>query len=158
MPDDSSYYWDSCVFLAWINGEPDRVDTVDSLLRDAGKGSVTIYTSVLTSVEVAFGADEKLGGLDAEVARKIANLWLPSSPIKVIECHPIIANGAVDLIRDGLHDGWSLKPMDALHLSSAQRQGVTAFHTYDLAKLARFSAAIGMPIEAPPDPAQRTLF
>jgi hypothetical protein len=44
-----------------------------------------------------------------------------SSPVKLVEFHRLIAEDARDLMRIALTKGWSLKPLDAVHLSSAQR-------------------------------------
>jgi hypothetical protein len=61
MPGKLRYiYWDSCVFLSYINADPGRIDTLDSILDDTHKsnGQSKIVTSILTKIEVAGSATE----------------------------------------------------------------------------------------------------
>jgi predicted nucleic acid-binding protein len=153
MPD--RYYWDACVFLALINADLDRVEDIDTFMALAAAGTIEIVTSVVSAVEVAFGAVEQNGNLDDDVAARIAELWRPPSPIKVVEVYQGIADDAAALMRRGLPDGWRLKPMDAIHLSTAERMEAQAFHTYDDI-LQRYAGQIGMPI-GPPLAPQRNL-
>ncbi|MGH7557372.1 MAG: hypothetical protein ACREMD_06285 [Gemmatimonadota bacterium] len=58
-------------------------------------------------------------------------------------------------MREALPRGWSLKPMDAIHLATAGVVGVQALHTYD-GSLGKYDAITGFPI-GPPLLAQMTL-
>ena len=46
------YYWDSSVFVAFFNKEPNRVDDVTQFLEEAESGEVIITSSFLTLTEV----------------------------------------------------------------------------------------------------------
>lgn len=143
MPDPTrSLYWDANVFLAYINSDSkERTSIIETLLEDAENKRVEIITSIVSVVEVSFGATEQRGKpLDAEVERNIARLFAPeSSPVTVVELHRHIAEKAKRLVRSAREQGFSLKPMDAIHPSTAQQQGSTEFHTYDLDQLAKFA-------------------
>ena len=54
-------YWDSCVFLSYINDVADRIPILDALLASSASdsGTIKIYTSSLSRVEVSFGATEQ---------------------------------------------------------------------------------------------------
>jgi predicted nucleic acid-binding protein len=142
-------YWDACVFLAWVNKEPDRVGVVDALLDSAGDGVIEIVTSVISITEVALAAPEQAAKVlsAAELAR-IDNLWKPRSPVKLAECHVLIATDARELMRKTTGDGWKLKAPDAIHLSTAVRLGCQEFLTYD-SRLFKFDSIIGMPVKEP---------
>ena len=143
------FYWDTCVFLSGIERVPDRVAVIEKLLDDADEGRIEIFTSTVSITEVAFAKFEKTQrALEPEVAEKIAQLWIPPSPIKLVEFHELIAFAARDLVRLAMPNEWSLKPLDAIHLATAQRIGVEAFHTYD-GKLAKYAHATGLKIEPP---------
>jgi len=61
-------YFDANVVLAYVSGEAHRAVVVRELLRQADDGRRRIYTSTLSIVEVAFGAQEKENGvLDDEI-------------------------------------------------------------------------------------------
>lgn len=156
-PTPKRYYWDACVFLAGISGEPGRVDVVAQLLEEAEKGECLIFTSMLSITEVAFATAEKLNAApDATVETNIDALWHPSSPVKLVELDVLVANEARRLIRDARFKyQFTLKPADALHLASAQRLGVDEFHTYD--DLHRYSALTGLRI-VEPAVTQKSLF
>jgi predicted nucleic acid-binding protein len=143
------FYWDSCVFLSYIHGLPDRLPDIDALLEEARKGKIEIVTSTVTVVEVAFAATEKATKiLDQAVEDKISKLWLPPSPVRLIEFYELIAERARSLVRQAVPEGWSLQAMDAIHLSSAKQIGVEAFHTYDK-NLDKYTTAMGFTIERP---------
>jgi len=142
-------YWDSNVFLSYINGIPERIQDIDALLLEAEKENIELLTSALTIVEVAFGkAEQDQRALDEETEQKIGKLWAPPSPVKLVEFHRLIAEDARNLMRQALLNGWSLKPYDAVHLSSAKRMGVNEFHTYD-EKLDKYEPVVGYKVCRP---------
>lgn len=134
MPDSKGKrsYWDSCVFLAWVNQEEDRLADLDSLVEDAKQGRLEVVTSVASIVEVSRGAEEQLGHqLNGEVVARIDALWRPPAPFVLIEFHRLIAEEAKELMRRAWPESFSLKPMDAIHLATARRVGAAEFLTYD---------------------------
>ncbi|MHC4498038.1 MAG: type II toxin-antitoxin system VapC family toxin [Planctomycetota bacterium] len=148
--DQIRYYWDACVFLEVINASPDRLPALEGILDDCDNHKLEIYTSMLTIAEVAYARAEKESrSLEAAVDDKINKLWEPGSPIKVVEVYQSIAYDAKELIRQGLKQGWVLKPFDAVHLATAKRMGVSEFHTYDEKRLPRYSEIVGYKILKP---------
>ncbi len=154
MPSLRRIYWDSCVFLSYVNEDAERVSHISALLEDARNGEIEIVTSTVSVVEVAFGAAEQIqSSLSEEMEARINKLWEPASPLLMADFHILIAEAAKGMMRSGVPEGWSLKPMDAVHLATAQRLEVDEFHTYDgpLKKWAsRVSYLISEPIHANP--------
>lgn len=102
-------YWDADVFLSFIDALPDRIVELESLLDASRRGEIRIVTSTVTIVEVAFGAQEQVGGaVSEETGKRIAALWTPGSPILPVEFHELLAEQARDLVRRGLSDQRSL--------------------------------------------------
>ena len=137
MPEvPSIVYWDSCLFLAYVNEEPNRVEVVSTLLESSAAGELTIYTSDLSRVEVSFSVNEReQGSLNPEVEAQIASLW-DGEVADMVEFNVGIAELASTLIRESVARGRSLKPYDATHLATAQwlrnnAVGIDQFHTYD---------------------------
>lgn len=144
-------YWDSCVWLSYINGYPDRLPVLETLLSDSRStlADIELTTSTVAQTEVAFALSERQSQiLDPEVEAKIDSLWTDRRTITLVEYHTAIARGARDLIRLGIEYGWQLKPLDAIHLATARWLGVEEFHTYDT-KLPRYSNQVGFPIMEP---------
>lgn len=141
MPEVPRYYWDANVFLSYVDGTPERLPHIDALLSQARRGEIEIVTSVASITEVAFGSvemDER--ALSPEIQQQINGLWAPNSPVKLAEVSILMVEGARELMRQAIPEGRKVpKPMDAIHLSTAQRLRVAAFHTYDdpLLKIAR---------------------
>lgn len=149
MPSPPRYYWDSCVFLSYVNKDEDRVGDISSLLEAAEKKEIEIVTSTASVVEVAFGATErKQSALSDEMETRINGLWEPASPVTLVEFHILIAEAAKQMMRIGVPAGWSLKPMDAVHLATAQRLGVDELYTYD-GPLKKWAARVDYPIVEP---------
>ncbi len=160
MPDDRELvYWDSCVFLHYIEGDQAVLPTLDALLEKSAsaRGEITIVTSTVSIVEVAFAIHEKTGkALDGEVEARLDALWSDEQAVKLIEFHELIARDARDLMRRGLPFGRSLKPLDAVHLATGKRHFVSTFHTYD-DRLYGYTNTLGFPIEAPVIPQPKLL-
>jgi predicted nucleic acid-binding protein len=157
MPRPPRVYWDACVFLSYVNEYEDRVRDIEDLLAEAERGDIEIITSTTSIVEVAFGASEqRQAALSDETEARINKLWEPASPVNMVEFHTLIAEDAQRLVRSGIPEGWSLKPMDAVHLSTARRMGADAFHTYD-GPLKKWAARVGYPIGEPNPTSPRLL-
>ena len=58
MP-DTAIYWDANVFLSYVNGMPEHLPTLDTLLEGSASGNIKIYTSTLSVAEVAFATSER---------------------------------------------------------------------------------------------------
>src|SRR5437773_1746814 len=103
MPDEPRrIYWDSCVFLSYINGIEDRLAVLDAIFAEVRKasGTLEIITSELSIVEVAFSTDEKENGtLNDAVEERIIAMWRDTSVVKLIEYYEPIGTDARRLIR-----------------------------------------------------------
>ena len=152
----SIIYWDSCVFLSYINGIEDRMPTLDALLdhSSSDESRVKIHSSALARVEVAFGASEREARhLDPALVQKIDALWDDPAAVVTVEYHDGIGVVARQLMRTAVSKGWSLKPLDAVHLATAlwleQAKGEKVeFHTYD-ERLEKYKAITGFVICRP---------
>lgn len=158
MADQRSVYWDANAFLSYVNGYEGRMPVLEALLSGGG---VTIYTSVISKAEVAFGGVEQTRRrLDPAVEGRINGLWANPDTI-VVDCQNEIGEGARRLMRETFPRGWRLKPPDAIHLATARwlidtGVRVDEFHTYDQ-RLMRRSDIVGFTICAP-NTAQLNLF
>lgn len=164
MPDAPSrvVYWDSCVFLEAVNADKDALTqahsvNIKTMLEEAEGGSLRIYTSLLTVVEVSHATSEKLAGkLDTKIESQISMLLSPeSSPVVIVDFHEFIADAARRLSREVITKGWALKPTDAIHMATAQRWKVAEFHTYESA-LVKYGPLIGATV-CEPEPRQPRL-
>ena len=140
--------------MSYIDAVPGRIEVLDSLLEDCAKGLVALYTSDISRVEVAFAASEKAQRvLDPEIERQIDGLWSDSQIFTMVEFHSDIAGEARALMRHAMTNGWSLKPLDAMHLATGvwlPKAGITIdeFHTYDRS-LDKYGAIVGFKIAEP---------
>jgi len=127
-------YWDSCVFLSFMDGPDDRLPDIDALFAATQRTPPTlvIYTSQLSIAEVAFAQKEKIArALNPDIAKKIDAFWSDESAITLIDVHEFIVREAQSLVRRSMRDGVSCKPYDAIHLATAMRMKVTELHSYD---------------------------
>ncbi len=121
-------YWDSSVFVAYFNDEPNRADTVEKLLNDALEGRLTIITSSFACVEVLKLKNHE--HLSKEDEQMISDFF--EYPfIKMVDATRGICEAARHLI-------WkhsSLKPKDAVHMASAlafvEREYLDVLFSYD---------------------------
>ena len=127
---EPTYYWDSCVFLAWIQDEvrpSGEMDGVREVIERSKRRECRIVTSVLTSVEVLdsrlpVGLKKLFYGL----LKRINRLGMET---KVAE----LAHDLRDhyMARSAEFGGKTLSAPDAIHLATAIIHRVTEFHTFD---------------------------
>ena len=140
-------YWDACVLLSYFNDVSARIPILEELFKQSRAEEVELLTSSISRVEVSFVQSEKDDGeLDPGAEAAIEGFWAPGSPIKTVEFYDLIADDARALIRRGIKQGWgNLKPMDAIHLATAQRMEVAEMHSYD-DRVKKWSGHLGFPI------------
>lgn len=150
MPENRFLYWDTDVFLSYLNEHPDRISTLQSILDNISKDKQSlIVTSTISKVEVAWVAHEKLNRvLNPSEESRIDALWNDSSVIDFVEFHDDIAIIARDLMRNGMIKGWKLRTNDAIHLASAQWVQCCEINTYD-DKWTKYSEIVGIDIKEP---------
>ncbi len=158
MPESQKIvYWDSCAFLSYINEIKDRIPILGALLASSASDEIKIYTSALSKVEVSFGATEqKQQALEPETEERIDNLWADPAAVVLVEYHDGIGREARQLTRNAIAQGWSLKPLDSIHLATAKwlsdiGMPVGEFHTYDR-QLNKYAAMVGVKILEPYTP------
>ncbi len=151
MPELRFIYWDANIFLYYINNDPDNIPTIEAILEEVEKDKQSrIVTSVISKVEVAWAATEKLKrNLDSQEEDRIDSLWNDPSVIEMIDFSDEVALRAREFMREGMVKGWRLRPMDAIHLASAEWIQAVEVQTYDLDRLQKYSELIGMPIQEP---------
>lgn len=151
MPSDKRHiYWDSCVFLHYIEGTQEWMPILDSLLEEASEtAELIIVTSTVSITEVAFASVEKDGrNLEPEIEAAIEDLWNDRSAVGLVEYSKIIAREARALLRQAITTGRHLKPMDAIHLASARNRRVSDFHTTD-GRLQKYWQDLEFPVRDP---------
>ena len=103
----------------------------------------------MSRVEVAFATTEQQRGrLDSQVEERIDNLWEDRRAVNLVEFHSTIATEARSIIRFAVTMKWALKPLDAIHISTAKWLEVAEMHTYD-DRLHKFAEHVGFPITTP---------
>jgi len=150
MPEPRLLYWDTTVFLYYLNDNPDRIPTLQAILDNVSTDKQhLIVTSTITKVEVAWVAHEKLNRvLSTDEEARIDALWDDSSVVEFVEFYDDIAILARDIMRAGMIKGWKLRANDAIHLASAQSVQCYEVNTYD-DKWKKYEELIGITIKEP---------
>lgn len=127
---DPVYYWDTCLFLAWIKDEErptGEMDGVREIIQRFKRREVKIVTSVLTQVEVLQSRlPVGIGHLFLELIKRITRL---GTDTKVA----LVAHDIRDyyMVRKAEYGGKTLSVPDAIHLATAILYRVDEFHTFD---------------------------
>lgn len=131
MPGPSPlYYWDTCLFIAWIKDEQRKsgeMDGVREVVERAKKRDVRIMTSVLTMTEVL--SSKLPAGMDALFDGMMKRVSRQGVDLKVAKlAHDLRDHYAK---RASEFDGKTLSTPDALHLATAILYRADEFHTFD---------------------------
>jgi predicted nucleic acid-binding protein len=127
---DPRYYWDTCLFLAWIKDEhrpSGEMDGVREVIARTKRREATIITSVLTLVE-ALESRLPVGmeRLFKDLLKRVHRISMDS---KVAE----LAHDIRDyyMVRTKEFGGKTLSSPDAIHLATAILYRADEFHTFD---------------------------
>lgn len=119
------YYWDSCLFLAWLKDEERKtgeMDGVREIIQRVKRRDAKVMTSVLTNVEVL--SSKVPAGTDTLFRGLMKRLNRVSMDIRV-------ADLAHDLCNHYSLLGRKLKAPDSIHLATAITYRAIEFHTFD---------------------------
>jgi predicted nucleic acid-binding protein len=119
------YYWDTCLFLAWLKDEArnsGEMDGVREVIDRSKKRDCRLMTSVLTSIEVLqakipAGMDTMFGGLLKRMTR--------------VGIDTKVAQLAHDIRNHYAKENRNIKTPDAIHLATAILNRADEFHTFD---------------------------
>lgn len=156
------YYWDSCVFISYLNSHPDRIKPIEDVLDFArNHKDVEIVTSAMSIAEVVKSDEEKnTRVLNPDVETQIKKFWY-SWGITIVEIMPTILHDTRTLMRKAatLNIG-GLRSADAIHLSTAlwveKNLGIVKeIHTYETRWIDNFHQLVNgskvcNPIKPPP--------
>ncbi len=141
-------YWDSCVFIDYVERTSGVIATLDSIVLAARRNELAIMTSVLTISEVSHAAAERASGyVDPASFAAVDAMWIDRSIVTLIEVDAVIAMTAREIVRRGMNDHRAIKPPDAIHLATARQYSCSDFHTTD-EKLQRWDGE-WFPVRAP---------
>lgn len=136
MAGSSIYYWDACLFLAWLKDEatrqPGEMDGVRDVVDRVKRRDVQLVTSTITFTEV----------MSADLPAGVANLFrdlMKRRNVTPVSVDVPIANFASDLrahykARPTEYNGKTISTPDAIHLATAILYKVDEFHTFDNGK------------------------
>ena len=125
-------YLDSNVLIAYVADEEGRAGVVQSVLEDARGKKIELITSVLSITEVASISTDQAGGDPVGSQESLDQLWVPASPINVVDVSARVALEARAIIRHSKRHGTrAVKPADAIHLASASIQQCDRLFTYE---------------------------
>lgn len=127
---DPIFYWDTCLFLAWIKDEQRQsgeMDGVREVIDRSKRREVKIITSVLTLVEVLqskipVGMDR----LFTDMMRRVHKIGMDSKVAAL--AHDIRDHYTRNVLVNG---GKTISTPDAIHLATAILYRATEFHTFD---------------------------
>lgn len=120
------YYWDTCLFLAWLKDEnraiTGEMDGVRDIIERSKRRDCRLMTSVLTTVEVL---QAKIpAGVDTLFAGVLKRTSRIGVDIKISQL-------AHDIRNHVAKEGGNLKTPDAIHLATAILNRADEFHTFD---------------------------
>lgn len=142
-------YWDSNVFLAFLQNEEGREAACRARLKSAELGEILIVTSALTIAEVIWLKGEPR--LTEDKAETLNNFFQKSS-IRSVNLDRKIAQDAQRLVWES-----KIRPKDSVHVATARHYGCSILETFDNDLILKASVLDGLDIRQPPDPPQGAL-
>ena len=130
MPTKPNYYWDACIFLAWLQDErpprrqPGDMEGLAEIVDQIERGEARVVTSALTLTEVlnANFTEEQKGRFEGALQR-------PSCV--VINADQRVTKLAAEIRENFRGEGRRIQTPDAIHLASALIVAADVLHTFD---------------------------
>lgn len=127
------YYWDTCIFLAWLKNEqsrkPGEMSGVFDCLNKFKRRELSLMTSVLTLTEITIAKIPAGVETLLETAMQRPNFTKISVDLKVARMARDLRN--YYLTQPEKYSGKTLSVPDSIHLASAILYRATEFHTFD---------------------------
>jgi predicted nucleic acid-binding protein len=133
-------YWDSNVWLGFINDESGKADRCRHVLNEARLGNYEIWTSALTLAEVFKVSDEKGKPFPLPFNRDIEfENFVQQGFVVIVQVDADIGIDARRLLRK-----YQVlkKPADGVHLASALANSMDEMHTFDDVNLTPLSGLV----------------
>jgi predicted nucleic acid-binding protein len=124
---DHIVYWDTCIFLAWMNDETRQAGEMEGLGKIAElvmRAEVTLVTSTITRAEI-------LQSKTSQEAMKKYDGLLRRSNVVPQNVDLSIAKLTSELMDFYIDSDFELLTPDAIHLATAIHYNVHEFHTFD---------------------------
>ena len=143
------YYWDSCVFIAWLKGEDphrtkDEIEGLREVVSKVEKGTANLITSTITNVEVLEFNVPVGTRQDFEKLLQRRQMMTISVDIRISN----LASQLRNYYKDSKEHTKTLCTPDAIHLATAILYKASEFHTFDYSNnrtlgLLRLSGDVG---------------
>lgn len=137
------FYWDTCIFLAWLldenrpDGDMEGLAEVASLVA---KSNAILVTSVITTVEV-------LECTLTDESKKLLDDFFKRRNIIRVNVDENVSSLAHEIRNHYKARGNSLRTADSIHIAAAITYGVDQFHTFDDGLLRMNGTVAGYPLE-----------
>ena len=113
--------WCSCIIIGYLAGDDALKEACPRIIEQAGRGELEIVVSAVAMAEVAY-----LKGVPVEDSEARIQEFFSRDYIVPIAIDPIVARAARGYIR-----GHTLKPLDAIHLATAEVWRIPTLETTD---------------------------
>ena len=140
------YYWDACVWIAWLTAErayADHLSNMEEYAAQADAGKIVLVTSSLTRGEIL---ETKIGAQAAtnfQDSLKRPNIVEASADPRVASLAGELRNYYQGQKETGAN-AKTLAMLDAVHLATAILYGVDQFHTFDDGKKGKHLGLLGL--------------
>lgn len=122
------YYWDTCSFIAWIDGgkghPPEVIAGLEQIAKEVTDNEAILCTSAIIQTEILAGK------LTVEQATKIENLFKRKNVLQ-ISVDTKISRRASEIRNHYNMKGIKIKTPDSIHLATAIMYEVDEFNTLD---------------------------
>ena len=123
------WYWDACIFLAWLNAEdsihgPVVMDGIREMIKDIDSGRGIVFTSVMTKTEVAHK-------LKTQWARDEFSRFFQRDNASIVAQDERISDKSSEIREYYSRKGITLDAGDCIHLATAILYKADVFYTLD---------------------------
>ena len=127
------YYWDTCIFIAWLTDEKRQderdMDGIRKYIKRLQKREITIVTSAITHIEILEASVGSAGVSSFEKLTKRKNFQTIATDIKIAKIAQEIRN--YYSLKKAENNNKNISVPDAIHLATAILHKVKSFHTFD---------------------------